>query len=118
MACGISEAKLCRKRGDTYPIVVQVKDAETGAVVPLTSDTFLLTVDPSPAPADDGANLFQLVGTIVDAPNGKVRFGPLSDPQSDQVPSTYFYDVEWTNPGGDVRTILQGEWEVEQDITK
>ena len=119
MACGVSEANLCRKRGDTFPIVVAVTDAETGAAIALTgSDTFLLTVDPSPAPADNTANLFQLTGTVIDGPNGRVRFGPLSSPQANQTPGTYFYDVQWTNAGGEVRTILEGQWEVEQDVTK
>jgi hypothetical protein len=120
MAC-TTEINLCaRARGDTYAIVVQLTDGDVAGNPPIdiTGWSFLLTVDPSPDPADALSNLFQLVGTIVDAPNGKVRFGPLSAPQADQEPGTYYYDVQATNTVPEIRTVLRGEWPVVQDITK
>ena len=117
MACNITEVNICRKRGDTFPFQLTIKD-EDGVAIDITGDTFLLTVDPSPAPTDAVNNLFQLAGVITDAPNGVVEFTP-GAVEADQDPSVYFYDVQQTEAiTGDIRTILYGQWEVVQDITK
>lgn len=108
--------ELCRKRGDTFPDQFTLKDA-AGVVIDITGFSFLLTVDPSPTPSDALGNLFQLTGTITDAANGVVEFAP-SAVQSDQTPSTYFYDIQWTDGAGAIRTIIVGEYIITQDITK
>jgi hypothetical protein len=117
MACNISNVDICRKRGDTFPFQLTIKD-ENGVVIDITGDTFLLTVDPSPTPTGSGDNLFQLTGVLTDPVNGVVEFQP-SAIQADQTPQTYYYDVQQTEAvSGDIRTILYGEWQVVQDITK
>lgn len=117
MSCGITNLDICRKRGDTFPFQLNIKD-ENGVAIDITGDTFLLTVDPSPAPTGSGNNLFQLTGTIINGPGGVVEFQP-SAVQADQTPATYFYDVQQTEAvTSDIRTILYGEWQVVQDITK
>jgi len=117
MSCSVTEENICRKRGDTWPFQITITDTD-GVAIDITGDTFLLTVDPSPTPPDATNNLFQLAGVITDAPNGVVEF-TLTPSQADQTPATYYYDVQQTEAvSGDIRTILQGEWEVRQDITK
>lgn len=106
--------QICRSRGDTFPFDLTI--SLNGGALDITGSTFLLTVDPSPDPVDALANLFQNIPTIVDAPNGIIRV-TLSGAEADQTPETYFYDLQQTS-GSAIRTILKGEWIVEQDITK
>lgn len=115
MAC-VASAKICRVRGDTFPFDVLLKDA-AGAALDITGTTALLTVDPAPDPPDGTNNLFQLSGAIVGpGTDGRFRF-TLSALQANQAPGIYYYDVQWTS-GAAVRTVLVGEFEFEQDITK
>lgn len=107
---------VCRVRGDTDALLIQLTTDGT-TPIDITGSSFKLTVDPQADPSDALANRFQLTGTITDAPNGKVAFAP-STPQADQPPDTYYYDIQWTNAGGTIKTILKGEWKVQQDITK
>jgi hypothetical protein len=108
---------ICRTRGDTFPEQFVLSDG-SGVAIDITGFTFLLTVDPAPDPTDALANLFQITGSIViPATNGTVEFAP-SVMDSDQVPNTYFYDIQMTDAGGAVRTIVKGKWIVQQDVTK
>jgi hypothetical protein len=115
MACP-QDLDICRVRGDTYPFVMVVKD-ENGLPIDITGFSFSLTVDPSPDPTTTAANLFTLTGSIIDGPNGKVRFS-LSSPQADQAPGIYYYDVKMIDTASAERTIVRGEWAFEQDVTK
>lgn len=105
---------ICRTRGDTFPFDLTIQ--LNGTAVDITGNTFLLTVDPSPAPADALNNLFQNTPAIQDGPNGIIRV-TLSTGDADQTPGTYFYDLQMTS-GASIRTIAKGQWVVEQDVTK
>ena len=105
---------ICRTRGDTFPFDITFT-LEGGGNLPTTGNTFLLTVDPSPAPADAVNNLFQ--NTPTTPSDGVVRV-TLSAAEADQTPGTYFYDLQMTSGGTSVRTIAKGQWVVEQDVTK
>ncbi len=105
-----------RKRGDTKAHAITVRDGDDVGV-DITGATFRLVVDPSSAPPDNTNNLFDIVGTITDAPAGKVRF-PFSAPQADQTPQIYFYEIEMTEPNGEISTLMFGQWEYRQDIAK
>ena len=114
MSC-LTDVNLCRYRGDTNSLVITVTSDGT-TPIDITGDTFLLTVDPSPAPEDDSNNVFQIAGAIISAVAGTVRFTP-SPPQAAAAAGLYYYDIEWTS-GTTIRTIVRGEWQVQQDITK
>lgn len=120
MACAVSVANLCRVRGDTTQFTVTVTTNGT-TPIDITGFAFAFTVDPSEEPIDNTNNLFQLtVGsglTITDGPNGVLTIG-LSPANADQTPGEYFYDLQMTDGGGLVTTILRGTYEVSQDITK
>jgi len=103
-------------RGDTLAFTFAVKDS-AGAAQNITGFSFLLTVDPNEDPTTSVANLFQLSGTITDAPGGIVSFS-MSSLQADQTPNVYYYDVQMTDGGGKIRTIAKGKFEFRQDITK
>ena len=110
-----SQITIERVRGDTYPFVLSIQDA-AGAPIDVTGFSFLLTVDPSDEPADATNNLFQLVGAIIDAANGKVQFTPTTL-DADHV-GEFFHDVQQTDGTGAIRTIAKGPYNLSQDITK
>jgi hypothetical protein len=107
---------ICRSRGDTYPFVFTIKDS-SGVPIDITGFSFSLAVDPNPDPSTSANNLFVLAGTIIDGPNGRVQFS-LSGAQSDQQPQTAYYDLQMTDGTGAKRTVAQGEFRFEQDVTK
>ncbi len=107
-----------RTRADTFPFTLVFTDKATGTPLDLTGSTFRLVVDPSPAPADALGNLFANVPVIVaPATNGRIRV-TLSAGEADQTPAVYFYNIEQIDAGSFVRTLVKGEWLVEQDIAK
>jgi len=111
-----AEVDICIARGDTVPWTFTIKTS-AGGVVNITGFSFLLTVDPSEAPLDALSNLFQLTGTITDAPNGVVQFG-MSAAQANQVPGVYYYDLQMTDGAAKLRTVARGQFEFRQDVTK
>lgn len=107
---------LCFARGDSVRWTFSVK-TDAGDAVNITGCSFLLTVDPSATPTTNVNNLFQLTGTVVDAPNGVVRFN-MTTTQANQPPGVYFYDLQMTDSVPSVRTIAKGKFTIDQDITK
>jgi hypothetical protein len=107
---------LCRTRGDTRPWTYVIQDS-SGTAIDITGFTFSLTVDPEEDPASAANNLFTLTGTVTDGPGGKVEFS-LSVAQADQTPAEYFYDVQMTDTGSAITTIIKAKYTVLQDITK
>ena len=107
---------ITRKRGDTYPDVIVVKNAETGVAVNVAGATFTLTLDTLKAPIDALTNVYSLAGTIVDAAAGTVSFAP-SAVQADHL-GTFYYDVQMIGADGFKRTIGLDKYVYTQDITK
>lgn len=101
-------------RGDSPVIPITV--FSNGSVLPITGYTFTLTVNASDDPDDDTGALFQIAGTIVDGPNGRVDFQP-STGDLTQTPDVYNYDVQMVG-GGSTRTILKGAFTIDPDITR
>ena len=106
---------ICVSRGDSPVIPVTVED-DAGAAINITGGTFLLTVDPSSKPTDASNLVFSVAGVILIAVDGTLTFSPTTT-DTDQVPGTYFYDVQMILAGS-TRTILKGKFEIQQDITK
>jgi hypothetical protein len=109
----VTEYDVCRKRGDTFAELFQLK--VNGAAQDITGDDILLTVNSDRYPADTTNELFQVIATHVDDANGIFSVAPGAGQPAD--PGTYYYDIQWDD-GSQIRTILQGKWTVEQDITK
>lgn len=113
----ISTATIRRKRGDTFRLQITIK-TKAGALVDITGFSFLLTVDPSADPIDATNNLFQIVGVIFGPPADGVVHFPFTVGEADQNPDSYFFDVQQTDGTPEIRTIFEGPWIVDQDITK
>jgi hypothetical protein len=107
---------ITRKRGDTYADEFTLTRKSSGLALNITGYSFVLTVDPSAAPADDTNNLYALTGTILDAAAGRVEFAPTAM-QADQL-GKFYYDVQMTDGAGRKRTIASGKYTYTQDITK
>jgi len=107
---------ITRRRGDTYADLITVTDS-TGAPIDITGYSFKMTLDPEKSPATAANNLYQITGTILDGPAGRVEFAP-SPTQADQVPGTYYYDVQMIDGVGRIRTIALDKYIYTQDITK
>ena len=106
---------ICWGRGDSAARGFIIQNS-AGVAINITGFTFRLTVnielDPNP-----GTQLFTVVGVITDAANGKVGFAPTSA-NTDQTPDKYFYDIEQTDGGGLIDTVIKGVCEIVQDISK
>lgn len=108
---------IARKRGDTYADEIIVTSATTGLPINITGYTFTMTLDPAKDPLTSANNLYSLMGTIIDAPAGRVEFAP-SALQADQPPGVYYYDVQMIDGAGRKRTIALDKYKYEQDISK
>lgn len=111
------QINLCVSRADS-PIIALTVNAldELGQAVTLDGTySFIMTVDPSPAPISNANNLFSVNGIV--RANNRVTFQPTSLNLT-QVPSVYFYDVQMTTPIPSVRTVAAGQFEIQQDVTK
>lgn len=110
-------ALITRYRGDTAPDEITITDA-AGNPRDLTGFTLFLTVNEERDPVDVSNQLFQMEGVVQSpATAGVVRFTPTAA-QADQTPGVYFYDVEYEDPSGFVKTLVKDIYIFEQDITK
>lgn len=107
---------LSRKRGDTYADEFVFKSATTGLPLNVAGYTFLLTVNSDKQPIDISTQKYELTGTILDAPNGRVEFAPTAM-QADLV-GNFFYEVQMTDTSNRKRTIISDKYVYTQDITK
>ena len=97
--------KIERFRGDTYPLIVTLK--ENGAAVDLTTAVVKMTISFNIS--------LTLTATITDAANGKVQF----DFSAANVDTSgrFNYDIEVTD-GGYITTYVKDSFELTEDVTK
>jgi hypothetical protein len=107
--------QITRTRGDTYRIGLTFKESD-GSLIDLSGGTITLTVNEENAPDDTANELFQSVGVDGDLTNGYAHF-PLTADNADHL-GRFYYDIEFIDSSGKKRTLLEGEYIVEQDITK
>lgn len=105
-----------RMRGDTYADEFTIKSKKTKQPINITGYSFLMTLDSRKDPTDETTKLYQLTGTIVDGPNGRVEFAP-SAVQADRV-GLFFYDVQMVDGSARKRTVVKAKYKYTQDITK
>lgn len=105
-----------RMRGDTYADEFTIKNKKTKQAIDITGYSFLMTVDSTKEPVDETTQAYQIAGTIIDGPAGRVEFAP-SSTQTDRV-GNYYYDVQMVDSAGRKRTIIKAKYKFTQDITK
>ncbi len=111
-----SEKTICWGRGDSDAKGFAVQDSD-GVAVDITGFSFKMTVNSERNPADQVNEQFTITGVIGSGVGGLVSFAP-SVSDTDITPGTYFYDVEQTDVGGLIKTLIKGKALIVQDITK
>ncbi len=105
-------------RGDSYPLELSLKNKSDGLPIDITGYTFVMTVDTKSSPPDDTTKVFSTPGVISGDPTlGKVTFTP-SPANTSIAPAGYYYDIQMTDAGGNIRTIAKFKFKVVQDISK
>lgn len=117
-----SEKDICWARGDTDARVFTIQDS-SGNALDISSSTFRMVVntDRDPTVANPGTELFDVAGTFVtDGTDGQIQFAPTPASWADALtlPTNVFYDIEETNGGGAIATLIKGRVRIEQDIAK
>lgn len=107
---------ICWGRGDSDAKGFVIQDS-SGVAIDITGFSFKLTVNSDKAPSDQTNEQFTVIGVLTDATNGKVAFNPTTT-DTDINPGTYFYDIEQTDNGGLISTLLVAKCIIVQDITK
>lgn len=112
----ISTSHIVRRRGDTLPVQVCVKDL-VGAIEDIDNSTFQMTVGTEPYPATLGTAIFEVAG-VINGPStdGLVDFA--IEGGDELHVGFYYFDVEMIDSTGITDTILYGWYEVKQDKTK
>lgn len=107
---------VCWGRGDSDAKGFVIQD-DAGVAVDITGFTFKMTVNSDKNPVGQVNEQFSVNGVIGVAASGTVSFAPsISD--TDIAPDKYFYDIEQTDAGGLIKTLIKGKCEIVQDITK
>lgn len=111
-----AEKTICWGRGDSSAKGFTVQTS-AGVAIPVTGFSFKLTVNSEKDPATQDNEQFSVIGAIVDAPTGQISFTP-SVANTSIAPGTYFYDIEQTDAGGGIATLIIAKCVIVQDITK
>ena len=96
--------------GNTKRIRRQVVDG-SGTAIDVTGHTFVLTVNRENDPVDTDEQLFQITATLETPASGLIYF-IISPTNAAHSPSTYFYDILWTDNLGETQTLEKGEYVV------
>jgi hypothetical protein len=115
-----AECDFERRRGDTKDIAIRL--TQDGAVIASAEGySALLTINVSKAPTDTTGQIFQATGV----PNSpatdailRFDFASFAIQSPEIVPGGYFYDIQITDPEGEIHTPQVGKFKVVQDITK
>ncbi len=108
------EANICMSRGDSKTFGFNMFEEDGTTPRTITGFTYLLTVNVKKKPEAADPIVFQLTGTEV---SPVVSFSP-TDANTDITPKKYYFDVQEINGSGEKRTVIKGEFVIEQDITK
>lgn len=105
-------------RGDSWPLVITVRNASTGAVVDVTGCSFKLTVDrkQNPTASPSTTKVFDVAGVVTNGAAGEVTFTRTS--ANHATAGEFYYDIQLTNASGNVKTIEKDLYIITQDITK
>jgi len=96
--------------GTTFTISVN------GVPLPLTSALIKMSLKPNKSTLKSVLDLSTTNGRllIIDAINGKFQVVP----QIIDIPAAlYYYDIQITLSNGKVKTYIEGQWKIEQDVT-
>lgn len=99
-------------RGDTVPIKITI--SQNSIPVDITASNIKLTLKKSKNDPDPGA--LQKTAVLTNPTAGEALI-ELASADTDIEPRQYYYDIQWTNSSGDIRTLMSGVVSVLRDIT-
>lgn len=102
-------------RGDTESIGVTITDS-AGATVNITGYTFFFTVKGDESDGDASALISTDVATHTDPVNGVTAIS-LPAGSTNIAIGTWFYDLQMKDIGGNITTLLKGDFVVKKDIS-
>ena len=104
-------------RGDTVPLTITLSTVDSSGTktpVDITGSTITLTLKIN---AEISATVLQKDADITDASNG-VALIKLDPSDTDLDIGMYYYDIQWIDADGNVRTLISDIVAVKQDITQ
>lgn len=108
------QQEILRKRGDTEEIVMNIVVNKN--TKDITGHSFKMTVAKQLSPTDSSSKIFDITARIVKANQGQIAFD-ITPEQANHV-GQFYYDIEMTKPDGKIKTIVEGNFILTQDITK
>jgi len=103
-------------RGDDHTVSLIFE--EGGARKDITGWVIFFTVKEKQDDSDDDALISKDVDTHTDAVNGETKI-VLTDEDTDDLPiGTHYYDIQYKDDGGLIKTVLSGRFRVMGDITR
>lgn len=102
-------------KGDDVTFTVTITD-ENGAAVDLTGGVLWFTVKKNKTDSDSDALIQKQVSSHT-TPTGGITAITLTDTDTNQTASQYFYDIQFVNSTSDVTTYGVGNFIILQDVT-
>lgn len=102
--------------GDDFPYSVTLTD-ENGDAIDLTGYTFYMTIKKKKNDSDENAVFKKTVTSIPNPTLGRVTITIDRDDTLSISPGIYSYDIKYKDDGGDIRTVIYGDFKLIQAIT-
>ena len=97
-------------RGDTVPIALTI--TQNGTPVDITGSVITITFKKNKT---DTTAVIQKNAVLTDPENGQALI-TLTPTDTDIDVDEYFYDIQWTDAGGNIRTLILTTVQIKQDI--
>ena len=110
----VEKQDLIEKRGDTQTYTLYFCD-EDGAREDITGWTVFFTVKTKSSDVDASAIISKTVTTHTDATNGETQISLTSTDLA--TVGRYIYDVQVKTDTGDIKTVVEGNFTITQDVT-
>ena len=105
-------------RGDTQRYKLTLTEKETGDPIDLTGGTMWFTLKSKASDTDADAVVQKQVTTHLDAVNGITEVVLDATDTTNADAGRYYYDFQFVDSAGTVKTILAGKVRLLQDITR
>lgn len=102
--------------GDDKDLNLSVKDSD-GNAVDITNYDIFFTVKKDIGDSDNDA-VIKVDQTVSSGSDGTVTITIPKSQTTDLTPMTYVYDIQWKDTSDKIKTLLVGDFNVEQQVTQ
>lgn len=116
--------KISVYRGDDYSSTLTLTNSDTGAAIDITEYEFRLTVRTKDSLSDldsqseDSSSVINKVITEHTDPTNGLTTISIDNDETNIAGGWYVYDIQMKDANGNITTILKGEFEVLNDVTR